>query len=56
MVDLLPSPLHLGLEVDELPQIVRVDVLHCARSNLNFGDWYEDLISDDFNLGRRRLA
>ena len=34
MVDLLSSPLYLGFQVDQLPQIVGVNVLHRARPNL----------------------
>ena len=34
MVDLLPPPLYLGFQVDQLPQIVGVNVLHRARADL----------------------
>ena len=34
MVDLLSSPLYLGFQVDQLPQIVGVNVLHRARADL----------------------
>ena len=51
MVDLLVPPLHLALEVNQLPQVVGVHVLDGARPHLHLGHRDQHLVSDDLNLG-----
>jgi hypothetical protein len=45
VVDLLVSPLELVLQVNELPQVVRVDILDAAGPNLDLRDRDQDLES-----------
>ena len=56
VIDLLVPPLHLTLEVDQLPEIVRVHVLHRAGADLNLSDRDQHLIADDLDLSGVRFA
>ena len=56
VVDLFVSSLELVLQVDQLPEVVRVDVLDAAGPDLDLGDRDQDLIPDDLNLGRVLLG
>lgn len=56
LVDLLGAPLDLGLEVDQLPEVVRVRVLLAACSHLHLCHWDEHLVANDLHLGRIVLA
>ena len=51
MINLFVSSLELILQVDQLPQVVRVHVLDAARADLNLGDGDQDLVPDDLHLG-----
>ncbi len=52
MVDLFVSSLQLVLQVDQFPQVVRVDVLDAAGPDLDLRDRDQDLVADDLYLGR----
>ena len=56
MVDLLAPPLRGTLQVDKLPQVVRVHVLGAGRPDLNLGHRDQHLVPDYLHLGRVRLA
>ena len=51
MIDLLVSPHKLVLEMDQLPQVMRVHILDAAGTNLD-----ENLVPDDFNFSRVLLC
>jgi hypothetical protein len=56
VVDLFVSSLQLVLQVDQLPQVVRVDILDAAGPDLDLRDWDQDLVADDLYLGRVLLG
>ena len=51
MINLFVSSLELILQVDQLPQVVRVHVLDAACADLDLGDGDQDLVPDDLDLG-----
>ena len=56
MIDLLVSPHKLVLEMDQLPQVMRVHILDAAGTNLDLSDRVENLVPEDFNFSRVLLC
>ena len=56
VVDLLGSAVERILQVDQLPEIVRLHVFGLRRAHLHFSHRNQHLVADDLHFRRRALG